>query len=466
MVPPRYPFGFSMMMAPLIWLGVEPVTVSIRFNQLVGLALILGSFALFWRAGDRVGAGLTSLFMGTQPGVLTLARSPMSDLAGAAVIVAAFYCFWRFVRSRPGDLAWGITGAAILGVAIWVRTPNLMYIGVTPLVGFFGQPLPFWRRVRTVLIFGFAFAVAVTPVLVYNYWSFDDPLKTGYDYWMPRRDGGSMASPTVAFAGAERAGSQGYFIWNEIIQRERGMSMARLFGTGSYLNPTLVLIALIGAVTALLSRDRASVVIGCAAAITFLPVLVLRTSDIRNWFVFPLMLPFVAGRQMSALLRQAAASSRRDWFSITAVVLLCAAAASGWPGRNGTFEVAALTDVRRFRGRAERYEAVKHIRRLNAARPSLIFTNLNPAYVYALTDGDRLVSPIHPIEMPTFNEAWLPPKARQAQLDNALASGRTVYALLQGKTALERVPRPPREYVWNDVWRGRSGIVLKRLIKP
>jgi 4-amino-4-deoxy-L-arabinose transferase-like glycosyltransferase len=466
MVPSRYPFGFSMMSAPLVWLGVEPVMVTVRLNQLLGLALIITPFALFWRARDRLGAGLTSLFMATLPGVLTLARSPMSDLAGATMVLAAFYCFWRFVRSRPDDLHWGIAGAALLGVAIWVRTPNLMYVGLAGLVGFFGQPLPFWRRIRTLLILGVAFAIAVTPVLLYNYWSFDDPLKTGYDFWMPRRDGGSSSAPAVAFAGPARAGDQGYFIWNEFIQRERGMNVARLFGTGSYLNPSLMLLALVGAVTALFSRDRASVVIGCSAVVTFLPVLVLRTSDVRNWFVFPLMLPFVAGRQLSAILRHAAEAPRRDWVSITAVVLLCAAAASGWPGRNGWFEVSDLTNIRRFRGTSERYAAVRHLARLTAGQRTLVFTNFNPSYVYALTDGDRVVSPFHHLDMPTFNEAWLPPNARKAQLDDAVSNGRVVYALLLGRSAARRLPPLPPGYVWVDVWRSRGGTVLRRLVKP
>jgi 4-amino-4-deoxy-L-arabinose transferase-like glycosyltransferase len=467
MVPSRYPFGFPLLMAPLVWLGVEPVTVSVRFNQLLGLVIVLAAFYVFWRAGDRLAAGLTSLFMATMPGLLTLSRSTMSDELGAAIIVAALYCYWRYVRSTPGHLTWGIAGSALLALGIWVRTPNLMYLSLLAGVGLFGQPGSWRQRIRTTAVFGLAFLVAVSPVLVYNHLSFDHPLKTGYDYWLPQPDGGSSTSPIVAFAPTtQRAGFQGWNIMNELIQRERGMNMAVMFGIGSYLNPTLVLLTIVSAIMAVRTRDRASVVIGGAAVVAFLPVLLLRTHDIRNWFVFPLIMPFVVGRQMSRLFRDAVRPSRRDWGTIVAAVFLCAAAAAGWPGERGTFETARLMRVAHFRGHAGLYEAVTHLGRLTETNRTLVITDFNTSYVYALTDGDRIISPYRAHEMPTFNQDWFPPEARRAQLREALSSGRTVYALLMRRPPEQFVPAP-KGYEWDEVWRGRGkrGAVIARLVK-
>jgi hypothetical protein len=401
--------------------------------------------------------------MATVPGVLTLARSPMSDLLGGAIVLTGYYCFWKFVRSRPGDISWAVAGTMVLAIGVWVRIPNLMYLGIIGFAGFFGQAVPLRQRVRTLVLLGLAFAVAIVPLLVFNYLSFDHPMRTGYDFWMPRQDGGSSAAPVVAFS-SYRLTAQRHFIWHEIIQHENWMNIAYLFGTGSYLNPTLVLIAIVGAATALMSRDRAAVVIGCAAMLTFIPVLMLRTSDPRNWIAFPMMLPFVAGRQMSLLFRQAARPPRRDWVSIVAIVLLSAAAVAGWPGRNATFETKELIDVARFRGRSELNLAVRHLDRLTTGQRTLVITNFNTSYVYALTDGDRIVSPFRAIDMPTFSERWFPPQARRAQLREALSSGRTVYGLLMSGPP-ERYLPPPAGYEWEPVWRGRRSIVLARLVK-
>jgi hypothetical protein len=147
-------------------------------------------------------------------------------------------------------------------------------------------------------------------------------------------------------------------------------------------------------------------------------------------------------------------------------VLLCAAAVTGWPGHNARFETTELLNVRRFRGYAPRHDGVKHLARLTREHPALVLTNFNTSYVYALTEGDRIVSPFHPINMPTFNKDWFPDTARRAQVREALATGRTVYALLV-RRPVERYLPPPAGYEWDEVWRGRgrSLAVLARLVK-
>ena len=455
MIPPRYPFGFSAMMTPLMWLGVDPVTVPFRVNQLLGLGLILGAFGMFWRTGDRIAAGLTSLFLATLPGLSVLSRSPMSDLSGATVILASFYCFWRYVRSRPGDLRWGLAGSALLGVGIWIRTPNQLFMGLFVPIALFGQPQSINDRLRTLAIFGLTFLVAVSPVLVYNYWSFGSPLKTGYDYWMPHALGSS--SPRAGLHPA-RLGAQTWYMWSELVQEERALfSIARSFGSGSYLNPSLVLLAIVGVVSSLRGRDRAVLVIGGSALAQFLPVLILRGADARYWFVFPLILPFIAGRQMSALVRQALAGPRRDWLSAVAIFFLIGATVAGWPGHKGSLETLDVMDLRRFRGQSQRYIAAKHLARLTAGNRTLIVTRFNTSYIYALTAGDRIVSPVHPIDMPTFNPAWFPPAARRAQIDEALSTGRIVYALMTKLQLETDVPRV-EGYRWDPVWRGREDV--------
>src|SRR5262245_14338541 len=54
-IAPRYPFGYSLLMVPWLAAGVAPVTVPFRVNNAVGVALLVGVFAAFWRTRPLAG---------------------------------------------------------------------------------------------------------------------------------------------------------------------------------------------------------------------------------------------------------------------------------------------------------------------------------------------------------------------------------------------------------------------------
>lgn len=71
--PPRYPFGYSVSMLPLLWLGVEPVLAPFWVNRVAALALLLQVFFILRAFGGPLAAGLGVLLTATLPAYIILA---------------------------------------------------------------------------------------------------------------------------------------------------------------------------------------------------------------------------------------------------------------------------------------------------------------------------------------------------------------------------------------------------------
>ena len=78
--PPRYPFGYSLLMVPFFWLGFESIEVPFRVNQVLGAALIACFFVYLWTCRLYLEAGLAALLLTTFPAFINQARSPMSEM--------------------------------------------------------------------------------------------------------------------------------------------------------------------------------------------------------------------------------------------------------------------------------------------------------------------------------------------------------------------------------------------------
>src|SRR6476469_1511628 len=72
-LPSRYPPGYPILMIP--WLKVLPerdiILAPFRTNQTIGLLLLLGCFALYFRIGRPLAGGLAALLLATQPAFVT-----------------------------------------------------------------------------------------------------------------------------------------------------------------------------------------------------------------------------------------------------------------------------------------------------------------------------------------------------------------------------------------------------------
>jgi len=84
------------------------------------------------------------------------------------------------------------------------------------------------------------FALAASPYLILNTFEFGHPLKTGYDFWVPW-----FTEKQMLFS-VHNVPSQLAMIWSEVTASWDQFRVANLFGTGTYVVPTFVLLSVVG----------------------------------------------------------------------------------------------------------------------------------------------------------------------------------------------------------------------------
>jgi len=84
------------------------------------------------------------------------------------------------------------------------------------------------------------FALAASPYFILNTFEFGHPLKTGYDFWVPW-----FTEKQMMFS-VHNVPRQLAMIWSEVTGSWDQFRVANLFGTGTYVVPTFVLLSVVG----------------------------------------------------------------------------------------------------------------------------------------------------------------------------------------------------------------------------
>ena len=228
-LPSRYPPGYPVLMIP--WLELLPkgekVLAPFRTNQTIGLLLLLGCFALYFRIGKPLAGGLAALLLATQPMFVTYSRSSMSDLSCAAAGVLAFALVYSGLASRR---RWPIYCAAVvLGGSLSIRpqllflAPLLISMALFPLI----RSRANWLLHCVLVIV--VFALSTSPYFILNTVEFGHPLKTGYDFWVP------WFMETQKLFSVHYIPRQLAMLWSEMTLSWDQFRVANLFGTGTLL---------------------------------------------------------------------------------------------------------------------------------------------------------------------------------------------------------------------------------------
>src|SRR4029077_12656461 len=209
-----------------------------RTNQTVGLLLLIGSFAFYFSIGRPLAGGLATLLLATQPAFISFSRSSMSDLSGAAAAVLAFALVYFGLRR---ERRWPIYCAAIvLGLSLCIR-PQLLFMSPLLLAMALFPARVSWPKWLThcclVLV---VFGAGSAPYFIFNTFEFGDPLKTGYDFWVPAW---SETGQLFSFRNVSR---QLVMIWSEITGSWDQFRVANLFGTGTYVVPAFICLSALG----------------------------------------------------------------------------------------------------------------------------------------------------------------------------------------------------------------------------
>jgi 4-amino-4-deoxy-L-arabinose transferase-like glycosyltransferase len=167
--PPRYPPGYSVVLAPFARVGGYPGGVELG-AKLIVLALLAAVWWAAWLLGGPIAAGLAAGLAGTSPFWLAMSKLVLSDPLAATLTVLSVA-----VLSRPGSRRVLVAGA-LAGASVLVRLADLVVVAsllvaipkLRPRLAAFLAALPF-----------------VLTLLVYQWAMFGQPLRTGYDYYLP-----------------------------------------------------------------------------------------------------------------------------------------------------------------------------------------------------------------------------------------------------------------------------------------
>jgi hypothetical protein len=435
-LPSRYPPGYPILMVP--WLKVLPqrdiILAPFRTNQTIGLLLLLGCFALYLRIGRPLTGGLAALLLATQPAFVTFSRSSMSDLSGAAAAVLAFALVYLGLASRR---RWPVYCAAVvLGGSLSIR-PQLLFFAPL-LISMVLFPV-FQSRAKwlfhCVLVI-LTFALAASPYFLLNTFEFGHPFKTGYDFWVP-----SLTDKQMLFS-VHNVPRQLAMIWSEVRANWDQFRVANLFGTGTYVVPTFVLLSVVG--LAFLRFRRFEISAFLAGTVFFIATTSYSFVDGR--FYMPILFLLAALAVLPA--EWAIRKSFKSQYSFLGVavlglfVLSCVGypSQSGFKPKTGRSQAWDALKYGSAHRKSPRYDAQKKFARTFKNEHGIVLSNIDPAYLNALLPKRFVAAPIDGSHSYRHSRLWHYGSADAARLVHTGTSHNDpVYALLVASKDLDKL---------------------------
>ena len=180
--PPRYSYGFPMLLLPAFAIfGAEPQK-ALYVSLFLSVAMLVTTMLLAHRLSGHLAALAAGLVVAVGPAHIQGGQWIMSDAAGACLILLASYVLIVGQDRRQPRRYWLVAGF-LGGLAVALAISNVIYVAVL------GAVSMWWLRreprlaVRAALAMLLGSLVWIVPLLVYNWRTFGSPLKTGYHLW-------------------------------------------------------------------------------------------------------------------------------------------------------------------------------------------------------------------------------------------------------------------------------------------
>lgn len=463
-LPSRYPPGYPFLMLP--WLKLLPhngILAPFRTNQTIGLLLLIGGFGLYFAIGRPLAGGLATLLLATQPAFISFSRSSMSDLSGAAAAVLAFaLVYLGLSRIRR----WPIYCAAIvLGLSLCIR-PQLLFMAPLLVAMALFPAKDSWRRwvIHCCLVF-VVFAAASSPYFIFNTLEFGHPLKTGYDFWVPDWTESSR------FFSLRNMPAQLAMLWSEMTVNWNEFRVANLFGTGTYIVPAFILLALLGFAFAQVGRFTMSAFLGAGSY--FVATLTYAFMDGR--FYLPIFFLLIALAVLSA--EWAVSQVLKQRFSVsnigvlTVFLLTCVGypSQSGFKPKGNRSQAWDALQYANSGGRSPGYEAQREFSRVFPDAPGIVLSDLEPPYLNVLLPKRFIAAPIDDHHNYCYSRIWHYGKSEAIRLvQTGVDTATPVYALLQPSEHEEQDARrlpSIKHYKWRRSEKSTTKAVIMTLTK-
>jgi hypothetical protein len=463
-LPSRYPPGYPSLMIP--WLRFLPhngILAPFRTNQTIGLSLLIGSFAFYFAIGRPLAGGLAALLTGSQPAFITFSRSSISDLSGATAAVLAFaLIYFGISRIRR----WPIYCAAIvLGLALCIRPQLVFFAPLLIAMALFPANVSWTRWFMYCCLALAVFAVAASPYFIMNAIELGHPLKTGYDFWVP------AWTESDRFFSLRNVPAQLAMLWSEITANWNEFRVANLFGTGTYIVPPFVFLALLG--LAFVRVDRFTVSAFLGAGSYFIATLTYAFVDGRFYLpLFLLLVPLATLPAEWAISKALKLRLSLSSVTVLAVLLLTCVgypSQSGFKPKSGRSQAWDALHYPHGNEKSLRYEAQKEFIRIFRDAPGLVLSDIDPPYLNALLPKPFVAAPIDGNHYYSYSRLWHYGTPEAAQLvANGLARATPVYALLlPSKDVDQDIKRLPQiqGYTWKRSDRSGTKAVIMILTR-
>jgi hypothetical protein len=457
-LPSRYPPGYPILMVP--WLKLLPkgdaVLAPFRTNETIGLLLLLGCFAFYSRIGKPLSGGVATLLFSTQPAFVTYSRASMSDLSGAvALLLAVALTYLGFRRNRRGP----IYGAAIvLGLSLCIKPQLVFFSPLLVAMALFPSPSRM-KWLLHCLFVGLVFAFAASPYFILNTLQFGHPLKTGYDFWVPA----FMAQAPFSI---HNIPNHLGMIWSQLTLRWGEFGVSNLFGTGTYVVPVFVILAVVGLAFFSLSRFEISVLL--AGVVFFVATACYIFVDGR--FYLPLYFLLVPVAVLPVEWAMAEISKRKQVVLSLGVLVIFTFSCLGYPSQSGykpvtgRFQAWDAIKSESELGKPRFYRAQKKFARAFYSRPGIVLSDIDPAYLNALLPRQFVAAPVNGTHSYCYSQLWHYGSAEAVRLVRMALSQKTpIYALLcEAQPAPAKISDLPA--IKGYSWRQEQRIGLKTVV--
>jgi hypothetical protein len=422
----RYPPGYPILMIP--WLSVLPhngILAPFRTNQTIGALLLTGSFMFYFAIRKPLAGGLATLLIATQPAFITFSRSSLSDLSGGAVIVLAFALVYLGLAWRRRLLIY--CAAIVLGLSLCIR-PQLVFMApLLVAMALFPANVSWTRWFMHCCLTLAVFAVAASPYFILNTLEFGNPLKTGYEFWVP-----ALADKQAAFS-LHNVPHQVGIIWSEITANWDQFRVANLFGTGTYVVTAFVFLSALGLAFIRMRRFEISAFL----AGTVYLVTVVTYAYVEGRFYIPVLFLLVALAVLPAdwAVGQALHGRFSIWGVGVLVVFLLSCigypSQSGYEPKGGRSQAWDALHYANGNGKSLRYEAQQEFLRIFREAPGIVLSDIEPPYLNALLPKPFVAAPVDGNHDYSYSRLWHYGKAEAVQLvAKGLGRASRVYALL------------------------------------
>jgi hypothetical protein len=227
--------------------------------------------------------------------------------------------------------------------------------------------------------------------------------------------------------------SQLSMLWSELTATWRDFRVANLFGTGTYIVPPFILLALIG--VAFVRLDRFAISSFCGATSYFAATLLYAFVDGR--FYLPLFFLLAALAVLPVEWAVSRGLSLRFPITVIGVLVLFLLTCVGYPSQAGfepkgnRFQAWEALDYANSRGMSARYQAQDEFTHAFSDAPGIVLSDIDSPYLNVLLPKGFVAAPIDDKHNYCYSRQWHYGKIEAARLvEDSVGHTIPVYALL------------------------------------